>query len=157
MTDTLLPETEQRPYWFVVADESKAVIYESRARYGALQRGSVLQNEAAREKTGEMISDRGGRSHDSHGEGRHTYQKEKVDPKTHVSIGFAKRIISRVLDGKRSGDCDQFALIAAPRFLGLLRDQVGVAGVGEPFAAIAKNVVNKSPAEIQKLIAVSRP
>ena len=84
-------------------------------------------------------------------------QKEKVDPKTHASIVFAKQIIARILDEKRKGNCRQFALIAAPRFLGLLRDQVAVSGIGDPFITIDKNVVNKAPAEIEKLIAASRP
>lgn len=135
----------------------QAVIYQSRARYGSLQQRFALENEAAREKTRQLISDRGGRSYDSCGQGRHTLEKEKVDPKTHASIGFAKRIVSMILDGKRSGDCRCFALIAAPRFLGLLRDQVSVSGVGEPFLSIDKNFVNKTPAEIKKLIAASRP
>lgn len=157
MADTTSSTSVQKPYWFVVADESKAIVYESRARYSTLHEGFTLENEVAREKTGRLISDRGGRSYDSHGEGRHTMQKEKVDPKTRAAIAFAKQIIGRILDGKRNRSCSEFALIAAPRFLGLLRDQVAISGVGEPFITIDKNVVTKAPAEIAKLIAASRP
>ena len=153
MTNTASHNSEQKPYWYVVADESKAVIYEARARYGRLQQRAALENQSAREKMDELIADRGGRSYDSFGEGRHTLQKEKTDPKKHAAISFAREIIRQIAVATKQGTCREYALIAAPRFLGLLRDELQTSTLGEPFLTINKDMVAKPADEIEKLVA----
>lgn len=147
-----LAQSKKDAYWFVVADESTAVVYQAAAKFSALERLCSLENDASREKMSELIADRGGRSFDSHGEGRHTLQKEKTDPKVHAAIGFAKRVAKQIRDGRRDGSCSEFALIASPKFLGILREEVKVSKAGEPFLSIAKNVTAKSADEIRSLI-----
>ena len=58
--------------WIIVADESLARIFSQEKKFGPLRQVAELSNADARKKTGDMISDRGGRSFDSHGQGRHT-------------------------------------------------------------------------------------
>lgn len=139
-------------YWFVVADESSAIVYKAEAKFGSLERVNSFENEASRGKMTDLIADRGGRSFDSHGEGRHTLQKEKTDPKTHAAIGFAKQIAKTIRDAKRNGVCGEFALIAPPRFLGILREEIQATKAGEPFLSIPKNVTAKQADEIQSLV-----
>ena len=139
--------------WIVVADEAAATVYERKARHGPLTELFGLANEAGRKKTGELLADRGGRAFDSHGQGRHTMAKEKDSPKRHVAGIFAKTIAQRINSAVLNKDCDEFVLIAAPRFLGQLRAAVDKACNLEPALTIAKEMVDQDASAIQELIA----
>lgn len=144
--------TEQKRYWFIVADESRASIYDAARRYGPLEQRCSLENATAREKMEQLISDRGGRSFDSHGKGRHTLRKEKEDAKRHASMAFAREIVQQLSAAKTRGACREFSLIAAPRFLGVLREALSITDIGKPYLAISKNVVGEPVAKIESLI-----
>lgn len=138
--------------WIVVADEAVATIYERKSRRGPLTELFRLTNESERKKIAELISDRGGRSFDSLGQGRHTYTREKSGPKRHAAQAFAKLVAQRVVGAIHEGDCEDVALIAAPRFLGLLRDALAKAGNVVPSIAIDKEMVGKDSDVIARLL-----
>lgn len=142
----------QKTDWVVVADESRAVFYAWDEKYNPLRELSQLENEVARQKTSSQISDRGGRSFDSHGQGRHTMTREKTDPKKHAAITFAKEVAGRVAEARQAGSCRDYALVAAPRFLGLLRDALEIAGHADPLLEIDKGMVGADTAAIEKLL-----
>jgi len=137
------PQSE-KTFWIVVADESRAIVYTKELKRDPLQELFTLDNEVAREKMG---------SFDSHGQGRHTMAREKSDPKTQASIAFAKDIADRITRAKNDGSCRDFALIAAPRFLGSLRDALSTAGNAEPVVTIDKQVVDQDTDFIERLVA----
>jgi protein required for attachment to host cells len=139
-------------YLVVVADEASAILYTRDALYAPLTTWRTLSNEAARMKTGDLISDRGGRSFDSHGEGRHTMAREKASPKQHVATVFARTIAEIVAEDLQSGRCRGYALIAAPRFLGELRRETGILVKEEPYATVDKAVVGSDESVIEKLL-----
>ena len=139
--------------WVIVADESAATVYVRKSRRGRLTELFNLTNEVGRKKIGDLISDRGGRSFDSHGQGRHTMAKEKPGPKKHAAIAFAKKIANRINKAIHDGTCDEFVLIAAPRFLGILRDALSKAGNVDAAVAIDKEMVGQDVAVIEKLLA----
>ncbi len=112
-----------------------------------------IDNDAARKKTEELISDSGGRSFDSKGKGRHTMAHEKADPHKHAAILFAKQIAERIEKVMHDGNCRGFALVAAPRFLGVLRNAVAIATTVEPYATVDKEMVGQDTAAIEKLLA----
>ena len=136
-------QTGNKYYLVVVADESKAVLYKREKRRGPLQELRTFENEAARLKTDDLIADRGGRSFDSHGHGRHTMTAEKSSPKQHIAEGFARGIAEHVGDELHKDHLWGYALIAAPRFLGTLRGMLASRTTTEPFAAVDKNVVGQ--------------
>ena len=142
----------KKKYWVVVADESQAIIYTQDTTRAPLREISTLENGAARKKIGDLISDRGGRSFDSKGQGRHAMAREKTDPKKQAAIIFAKMIADRIAKAKHNGTCRDFALIAAPRFLGLLRDALETMGKIAPYLAIDKDLVGQDIAVIEKLL-----
>jgi protein required for attachment to host cells len=142
-----------RTYWVVVADESNAIVYARDTRSGPLRELFSLDNEAARKKTSQLISDSGGRSFDSFGKGRHTMTNEKAGPKKTAAAVFAKRIAERIATVMHEGSCRGFALIAAPRFLGVLRHAISIATTAVPYAAIDKEVVSQDKEVIEKLLA----
>jgi protein required for attachment to host cells len=146
-----IPASEKH-YLVVVADEACAILYMRKNRYGPLVEKRRFSNEAARLKVGDLISDRGGRSFDSHGQGRHTMTSDKVGPKQHRATVFAKTVAEVVAQDMQSGHCRGFALIAAPRFLGELRREVGNIVNTAPYATVDKDVVGSDEAVIEKLL-----
>ncbi len=145
--------TGNKCFWVVVADESNAIVYARDTRRGPLRELFSLGNEAARKKTAELISDRGGRSFDSHGKGQHTMANEKSGPKKHAAMLFAKQIAERIKKVMHDGTCRGFALVAAPRFLGVLRNAIAIATTAEPYVAVDKEMVGQDTAAIEKLLA----
>jgi len=143
----------EKYFWVVVADESNAIVYARDTRSGPLRKVFSLDNAAARMKTEQLISDSGGRSFDSKGKGRHTMTSEKAAPKKHAASIFAKQIAERIGKVMHDGSCRGFALIAAPRFLGVLRDAVSVATSAEPYATVDKEVVGQDTTVIERLLA----
>jgi protein required for attachment to host cells len=137
----------------VVADEARATFYTRDALYGPLEMGRTLSNDAARMKTGDLISDRGGRSFDSYGKGRHTMGGEKGGPKQHAATVFAKIIAGQVAEDMQSGRCRGFAVIAAPRFLGELRREIRTLVKAEPYATVGKALVGSDVSVIEKALA----
>ena len=139
--------------WVVVADESEAIIFQRKGRRTPLDEVTRLQNETARMKSGDLLADRDGRSFDSHGHGRHAVEKENADPKRQAALVFAKELAARIVKaGRNDGAFDELILIAAPRFLGLLRDALSTAGKLTPFLTIAKDVVQHDAEFIRGLI-----
>ena len=152
----MTPQTSSAaaPYWaVVVADESSAIVYARDSLSGPLRELFSLHNDTARKKTDQLISDSGGRSFDSYGKGRHTMGHEKADPQKTAAIAFAKQIAERIAKGMYDGSYRGFALVAAPRFLGVLREAVSIATTVEPYATVDKEVVGKDTEVIEKLLA----
>lgn len=139
-------------YLVVVADESRADIYHRERKRGPLRLIRSFENDAAQMKTGDLITDRGGRAFDSHGHGRHTMSAEKSDPKQHIAETFARRVAEHIAAEQHDGHLYAFALVAAPRFLGSLRSQLRSRVRGEPYMTIDKNVVGQSEDQIAHLL-----
>lgn len=149
-----MPENSsgEKLYWVVVADESKAIVYGRDSLSGPLRELFSVNNDVARKKMDDLISDSGGRSFDSQGKGRHTMSGEQSDPQKVAALAFAKQIAERIAQTMHDGSCRGFALIAAPRFLGVLRKAISVATTAEPYATVDKEVVNQDIAVIEKLL-----
>ena len=140
-----------KSYWVVVADEYRATIYAREKKYSPLQELESLQNDTARAKDGDLVSDRSGRAFDSRGKGRHAMGGDESGTKAQSYLVFAKEIAERVSDAKRRGSFDRLVVIAAPRFLGMLRPALLSAGV-DPDRSIDKEVAGRPAAFIQDLI-----
>lgn len=148
----MTPPIEQgnKHFLVVVADESKAVAYTRASKSGPLQKSRTFENQSARLKTGDILADKGGRSFDSYGQGRHTMSS---DPKRHLAEGFARDIAEHIATDVHNGTCRGYALVAAPHFLGLLRAELAGRTSTEPYATVDKSVVEKDTAVIEKLLA----
>ncbi len=141
-----------KAFWIVVADEARAIIYTRAAKRGPLNELARLNNPDGRKKPGELVSDRGGRSFDSGGQGRHAMGQEKSGPKEQIAAAFAKQIATGVGKALHNGRCRGYVLVAAPRFLGVLRDAVAVNCSKAPDKTIPKEVVDRNAEFLQKLV-----
>lgn len=145
-------QSVKKSYWVVVADEAQAVFYTRDTRTGPMQRQSVLENPAGRKKPGDLVSDRGGRSFDSVGKGRHSMAKEKSDPKTHAAEMFARQIGDKLSKVVHNGSCRGFALVAAPRFLGMLREVLSKTCKEKLLKTIDKELIGQDPEIVRKML-----
>ena len=140
-----------KSYWVIVADEYRAAIYAREKRYSPMQEVKSLQNEVAREKDSELDSDRSGRSFDSRGKGRHAMGGDESGIKAQSYLLFAKEIAERIASAKQRGKFDRLVVVAAPRFLGVLRPALMSAGI-ESDREIDKEMTSQPPAAIADLI-----
>jgi protein required for attachment to host cells len=124
--------------FIVVADSGVARILhvarplaDSPARGDQLEEVVRLDSPVARKATRELVSDRTGRVFDSAsrahvGPASHSRHgaASDFDPHTEETRRFAKRLARRLDVERRRQRIDELVLIAAPRFLGVLRPQL---------------------------------
>ena len=79
-----------------------------------------LEHPAGRMKAQTFDADRPGRSFQSSGMKRHGMTRE-VDAKTQETMTFARQVAERLENARRQGEVERMILVAAPQFLGLLR------------------------------------
>lgn len=140
-----------KSYWVVVADESRATIYAREKRFSPMQVVESLRNDTAREKDRNLVTDRSGRAFDSRGAGRHAMGGDESGTKLQSYLVFAKEIAERISSGRQHGKFDRLVVVAAPRFLGVLRPALMAAGI-EAEREIDKEVTGRGAAFIQELI-----
>lgn len=119
--------------WIVVANNSKARIFtlappaprlkHPEAPPARLVEVAKLDHPEGRLKSQSIDADRPGRSFESAGMKRHAMSRE-VDPKKQAAIAFAKEVAERLELALHQGELDHLVLVAAPEFLGLLRDNM---------------------------------
>lgn len=105
--------------WVVVADGTRARLF-NRHRNRKLEEFDVLLSPEHRLHEGDLVSDRDGRAFDSAGSGRHAMGNKNAT-KDHEMVNFAKRLATRLEEGRTTGDLERLVLVAPPRFLGQLR------------------------------------
>ena len=107
----------------IVADQSKARFFTVDSPEGELKQVQALEHEMAREKAGELASDRPGRSFDSSGQGRHA-MTTSVEPMEQEAIRFAREIGEQAGTACRTGSYNHLMVVAGAHFLGLLRESI---------------------------------
>lgn len=110
--------------WFVVADEGRARVFE-RARPGAtLQELKELHDELARARGADLRRDAKGRLY---GRGErfmgHTAEPE-TDPHKKEARKFARQIAHLLEQAHHARRYDRLFIVAAPAFLGMLRQEL---------------------------------
>jgi protein required for attachment to host cells len=135
------------PVCIVVADQAQARIYLLRG--AALRIAASLENEAARRHDRDLKSDRPGRVYDRappvrgrRGAGAHHATGGERTPRRQVAITFARNIAAAVGASRRQAPFDRLVLVAAPRFLGLLRRTLPAALRAQVVAELAKDWVH---------------
>jgi len=106
--------------WIIVADGARARVFLNSGPGTGLKSALSQALVADNRPSGEIGSDRPGRSFDSAGQGRHAMQPSS-DPHKHEQKAFAHDI-AKLLEEKRVQKAyDQVVIIAAPKMLGELR------------------------------------
>lgn len=138
--------------WIIVADGSRARIFEA-VRAGAdMHERETLAHPASRLHEQELTSDLPGRAFDSSGEGRHA-MGSKVEPKKHEVEEFAKQIAGHLDKARTENRLDNIVVIAAPAMLGMLRSALSAETKKLVATEIDKDLTQHSVADIQAHLA----
>jgi protein required for attachment to host cells len=105
--------------WVVVADGTRARLF-NRHQNRTLEEFDTLLSPGHRLHEGDLVTDRAGRSFDGSRAGRHGVG-ERNAAKNREMTAFAKRLASRLEQGRNNGELERLVLVAPPRFLGQLR------------------------------------
>lgn len=96
-----------------------------------------------------MVSDMPGTGSGKGGAGDHSY-KEKIEPKQQEMIAFAKRITDYLDVARKVDKQEKLLLIAAPEFLGELRNNLSNETREKESFELDKNLANHSVEDIRK-------
>ncbi len=135
--------------WVLVADTSRARIFQAKGPLGPLHEIETLLHPESRLHARDLTSDLPGRSFDSHGQGRHSMEMD-VDPKQHETLIFVKQISDRLDSAKEGGEFEQLILVAPPALLGLLRKQLDSGIMQRVVHQLDKNIAQFRVEEIRQ-------
>jgi protein required for attachment to host cells len=77
----------------------------------------------------------------------------KEDPTEHLAAEFAHEVAAAIERGRVEGAFDRLALVAAPRFLGRLRDALPEASLALVVASLDKNLPDAEPETVRASLA----
>ena len=134
--------------WILSANGARATIYSAEAPTAALVEVASLEHPEARSKEMELTSDRPGRTFDSFGSGRHAKSSE-VGPKQTEQIRFAREVVDRLEQGRVGHAFERLVVVAAPAFLGHLRDSMSAPLASAVSLEIDKDYTALRPDELR--------
>jgi protein required for attachment to host cells len=155
------PRTENRTGWVVVADEAIARILETDpdAR-DALRPVQALTDPAAHARQGELdphdagrrsgvVSSEGGQPAGRNAGGGASLVTSAGEEDVHLEArAFARRVAAHLAEACRQERFDELSILAAPRFLGLLRQELDAAVKERVVLELDKDVVHESDADV---------
>ena len=141
--------------WVLVADSSRARIFTAKTSTSSLQEIETLAHPEGRMHEQDISSDLPGKDH-GNGSGGHAYQDENT-PKEQEVINFAKRIAGHLNDAHNANKFHRLAIVAAPAFLGELRNQLSAQVNKLVCFDLNKNITLQSAEEIRKHLPKSLP
>ena len=135
--------------WLVVADNSRARIFCMESRTSPIEEIKSIVHTQARLHEQNMTSDLPGRANGNAGAGGHAYQDE-VSPKEQENLNFAREVANELDVARKENKFKQFVLVAAPEFLGNLRNQLNAPTQKLACFELAKNLSHLNAVEIRK-------
>lgn len=109
--------------WIVVADENRGRIFEAKTSTSELLEHAALVHPESRLPERELTSDAPGRNQSGAYYGSHQFN-EAGDVSSEHARRFAKEVVSELTRAKQQRLFRDLILVAAPRFLGILRKQL---------------------------------
>ena len=134
--------------WILVAESSRAKLYELEEHSVPLVEVEDIINPLGRMHEGDLISDSPGSDGGSVGQGRRVLDNE-TSARDHEDRNFAKLLADRVEVSHRDGSFRKLVLIAPPAFLGLLREELSKNVMGAVTRQVDKNLVQHAESEIR--------
>lgn len=130
----------------VVADAREANFFDASSPRTLAQRGS-LHNEAAGLKDKDMETDREGRRAGGPAGHHHGVDGERSSERHELS-NFAREVAHKIEQDRMAHAFDRLVLVAGPRMLGLLREELPQTCRELLAAEIPKDLVHQTPATI---------
>ncbi|MCW8917678.1 MAG: host attachment protein [Gammaproteobacteria bacterium] len=113
--------------WLLIANGSEARLFETEFRPKSLTLLQEFHHPEAREKGGELASDRSGRYQGDFGTGgaSHGAFNEATDPKEYEMERFAGELVQALETGRTANSYQHLVIASSPKFHGLLNKQMG--------------------------------
>lgn len=135
--------------WILVADSAHARILATTARTAMPTEVTRLEHPESRLKESELVSDQPGRSRENRAQG---HAMQEASATTQEEIVFAGEIVQTLDKARQSGRFDSLILVAAPHFLGQLRQKLNGPLEKMVVQSVDKNLVNESESVIHQNI-----
>jgi len=137
--------------WILVADSTRARIFEATSPISPFTEIDDLAHPEGRLHPHDLTSDKHGRTYDAGSSGSHG-RDNPVDPKQQEAIAFARQIAECLECACSENKFERLVLVAAPAFLGLLRENLANTVVRLVTREVDKNIVQLKVDEIRKLL-----
>jgi len=137
--------------WILVADSSRARIFLADTPSSPLVELETLTHPPSRQHEQDITSDLPGRQNGRgvNGSNRHAIASE-TEPKRQEAINFARQISQHLNKAFNNNKYRQLIIVAAPTFLGLLRDGLNSPTQRSLTLQLDKNLTRKKPEDIRK-------
>ncbi|MBY4677244.1 host attachment protein [Marinobacterium arenosum] len=132
----------------VVADAGRARIFATQRLGSSLEALKDLVNPYSKQREQDLTSDRSGHTRSASGAG--ITMSNRVEFKDQEAHQFAKGIISELEQSRQTEHFDKLFLVAAPRFLGHLRQELSPQLQKLVSGELSKDLSLMSEQEIQK-------
>jgi len=110
-------------YWVLVANSGQARILEMQRKPYEFHQVSEFVSEAQHLTNKEIVSDASGRVYRAQGPGTHS-MKPRSDPHENAEEQFSRSLAQKMEKAARLGRFDQLLVVADPKTLGRLRQQM---------------------------------
>lgn len=135
--------------WIVVAESSRARIFEATSRLEPLREIEDFVHMDAKLHMLNLKTDKPGLAFARFGYGKHAKAPE-VDPKEHEADRFAKQLVEYLEKARGRNEFRSLIIIAEPEFLGLLRKHLHSETRKVIEKEIAKNIVREREERIRR-------
>jgi protein required for attachment to host cells len=139
--------------WVVVANSSRARLFESRAASGTLALVREFEHPESRAKGVDLVSDRPG--HTATDQGRRTALDPDTEPKRVAQEHFARELSHALEQGRVQNRYSGLVLVASAPFLGILRSQLPEGVRTQVREAIDKDYTALTERELAAQLSVS--
>jgi protein required for attachment to host cells len=136
--------------WIVVADGARGRVFAYSHRTKEFDSALGQDFVGSRLHVRDRVTDRGGQTFESHGEGGHSKAKAQ-DAKEHRQEELAREIAGALTSGRNDKSYDELVLVAPPAFLGLLRQQLDAPTLQLVVASHDKDLSKLKEHELAKL------
>lgn len=136
--------------WIVVADASRCQIYEFSGKTHSLHLIDSIENEAARQKRMDLVTDRPGQ-YKARDTAYGAYQPSS-DPKTVSLQHYLHEVASYLNQGRMQHAYDELTLIAADRMMGYLNNGLDKHVLNLVSHHIQKDLMALKPHELEALL-----
>jgi protein required for attachment to host cells len=131
----------------VVADQGEAIFYDSPSLTQAPKEVARISDPAAHLHARDFSSERPGRTYESMGSTRHAIAREN-DPHRREAVQFARRIAQRLDDAREHEEFEDLIVVAAPAFLGLMREEMSKPTRARVVHEVHKDLVHGTVADL---------
>lgn len=111
-------------HWIVIADGARARFYAADDINASWRLLRTLAHAESREKNVELTPTEPGRALKSKGGVRHSSFQPRTEPHEVEERRFAQEVAAALAHADRAREYDKLVLVAPPRFLGLLREEL---------------------------------